>query len=151
MDSPRPDESCKKKRQEEGKYEWRRKSKREREVLGHHHLSPTHSPSTFTSLHYLHVNDSSLCPTEGRKGLSTLEHRNPRHFSAHTEWSSFTLKLPHMHAQLAWGRKTEEDMGMQDGHRGKVDAEECLICSTKAKSKMKSITCSDCWWRGLLQ
>lgn len=56
-----------KERQEEGKNEWRRLSEKEREVLGPHHRSPTHIPSTSTSLHYLHVNDSSLCPAEGRK------------------------------------------------------------------------------------
>ena len=44
-----------------------RETEREREVLGPHHRSPTHIPSTSTSLHYLHVNDSSLCPAEGRK------------------------------------------------------------------------------------
>lgn len=40
---------------------------RERGAIGLHHRSPTHIPSTSTSLHYLHVNDSSLCPAEGRK------------------------------------------------------------------------------------
>lgn len=57
----------KEERQEDGKNEWGRQSEKEREVLGPHHRSPTHIPSTCSSLHYLHVNDSSLCPAEGRK------------------------------------------------------------------------------------
>lgn len=88
---------------------------------------------------------TALCvPQRGEKGLLTPQQRKPGHCSAHAEWSSFTLTLPHMythihtHTQLARGRRTEEDVGTQS-YSGKAVPEEFVICSTKAEKKMKSL------------
>lgn len=69
---------------------------------------------------------TALCvPLRGEKGLLTPQQRKPGHCSAHAEWSSFTLTLPHTYTHTytytytAGQRKKgrfKEDVGTQDGH-----------------------------------
>ncbi len=127
---------------------------REREVLGPHHRSPTHIPSTFTSLHYLHVNDSSLCPAEGRKRpINTTAEKaralfNPRRvvlLHPHTPTHIYTHSCTHTHTYIhSWPGEEVGRMRRGGGHAGwsfsrKAHPEEFLICRTKAESKMKSL------------
>lgn len=123
---------------------WEKTSKRDRakqrEVLGPHHRSPTHIPSTSLSLHYLHVNDSSLCPTEGRKRpINTTAQKartlfNPRrvdllhpHTPTHVEAHSNT-QSPKCSQQVEQGwieRRWAWRMVIQE--------EESLICCTQGE------------------
>lgn len=84
-----------------------REKMRQREALGPHHRSPTHIPSTSTSLHYLHVNDSSLCPAEGRKRpINTTAEKARALFSPrrvvllhpHTPTHIYTHSYIHIHS-----------------------------------------------------
>lgn len=99
---------------------------KQREVLGPHHRSPTHIPSTSPSLHYLHVNDSSLCPAEGRKRpINTTAQKartlfNPRrvdllhpHTPTHVEAHSNT-QSPKCSQQV----EHREEVGLKNGHSG---------------------------------
>ena len=129
-------------KQEEGKNERKRQSERQREVLGPHHRSPTHIPSTSTSLHYLHVNDGSLCPAKGRKrSINTTAERAQALFSPrrmvllhpHTPTHVYT----HAYTHTAGQRKKD---GRGCGHAEwsyskKAVTEEFLICSTKAENQ----------------
>lgn len=118
-------------------------------MLGPHHRSPTHIPSTSPSLHYLHVNDSSLCPAEGRKRpINTTAQKARALFSPrrvvllHPRTPTHTYVRAHIHSwpgeegRMADG---EERRGGGHGKHGHSAARASLICRTKAETKMKSL------------
>lgn len=99
---------------------------REREVRGPHHRSPTQIPTTSTSLHYLHVNDSSLCPAEGRKRpINTTAEKSPGTVQPtqsgppsllHSPTHTHTNTLVRAHTQLASrSGGMDEDVGTAVG------------------------------------
>jgi len=136
-----------------------RETERERGAIGLHHRSPTHIPSTSTTLHYLHVNDSSLCPAEGRKRpINTTAEKARAMFSPrrvvllhpHTPTHKHTHTHTHAHTHIHSWPGEEGRMRGGGGHAGwsfsgKAGTEEILICRTKAENKMKSLAlCLDC-------
>lgn len=110
-------------------------------------IAHTYIPSTSPSLHYLHVNDSSLCPAEGRKGLLTPQHMKPKHCFQPTQSTpspshshTYIHTLIRAHTVHSWARERRADAKKRwarDGH-----SVEFLICCTKAEAK-DEITY---WW-----
>lgn len=103
-------------------------------------IAHTYIPSTSPSLHYLHVNDSSLCPAEGRKGLLTPQHMKPKHCFQPTQSTpspshshTYIHTLIRAHTVHSWARERRADAKKRwakDGH-----SVEFLICCTKAEAK----------------